>query len=391
MKKGEIMRKIVIVGAGASGVYLSVLLKQKYPQDDVIVLEQNQSPLKKLLATGNGRCNLSNQNMDQQYYDSDNLDIVQSIIQDFDMVSQMKEIGLYCLYQGHLLYPKSEQALSVKNVLMQRAQEAGVLFLYEQEVLQIQRQKHQYLIKTNSQNIIADVIVLAMGSEAGKLSGMNTSRYEILKQMHLKVVEPVPSLVQFYTSPVLKSLKGVRVKGTFSLVENEKCIHQEKGELLFTDYGVSGIAVMQLSSFYQKHHHYQLYIDFFDELSHNQLCQLLSKQSSLFLEGLMNHKIAKAFQKYQYLSIDQLVSLLKHYPLEIKGIREASYAQVMKGGLSLKEVTEDLELKQYPCIYAMGEILNVAGMCGGYNLHFAFASAYRVAKAIERNVYVKNT
>lgn len=385
------MRKIVIVGAGASGVYLSVLLKQKYPQDDVIVLEQNQSPLKKLLATGNGRCNLSNQNMDQQYYDSDNLDIVQSIIQDFDMVSQMKEIGLYCLYQGHLLYPKSEQALSVKNVLMQRAQEAGVLFLYEQEVLQIQRQKHQYLIKTNSQNIIADVIVLAMGSEAGKLSGMNTSRYEILKQMHLKVVEPVPSLVQFYTSPVLKSSKGVRVKGTFSLVENEKCIHQEKGELLFTDYGVSGIAVMQLSSFYQKHHHYQLYIDFFDELSHNQLCQLLSKQSSLFLEGLMNHKIAKAFQKYQYLSIDQLVSLLKHYPLEIKGIREASYAQVMKGGLSLKEVTEDLELKQYPCIYAMGEILNVAGMCGGYNLHFALASAYRVAQAIERNVYVKNS
>lgn len=384
------MKKIVIVGAGASGVYLSVLLKQKYPQDDVIVLEQNQSPLKKLLATGNGRCNLSNQNMDQQYYDSDNLDIVQSIIQDFDMVSQMKEIGLYCLYQGHLLYPKSEQALSVKNVLMQRAQEAGVLFFYEQEVHRIECQ-NQYRIVTSKQTFHADIVILAMGSEAGKLSGMNESRYHILKQLQLKVIEPLPSLVQFYTSPVLKVLKGVRVKGTFSLMENDKCIHQEKGELLFTDYGVSGIAVMQLSSFYQKHHHYQLYIDFFDELSHNQLCQLLSKQSSLFLEGLMNHKIAKAFQKYQYLSIDQLVSLLKHYPLEIKGIREASYAQVMKGGLSLKEVTEDLELKQYPCIYAMGEILNVAGMCGGYNLHFAFASAYRVAKAIERNVYVKNS
>lgn len=333
------MKKIVIVGAGASGVYLSLLLKQQMPQNQIIVLEQNKSPLKKLLATGNGRCNLSNKKMHSQYYQSDQLKMVQSIIQDFDMVEQMQKIGLYCVYQGDLLYPKSEQALSVRNVFMQRSEEAGVVFQYEQEVLQIQRQKHQYLIKTNSQNIIADVIVLAMGSEAGKLSGMNISRYEILKQMHLKVVEPVPSLVQFYTSPVLKSLKGVRVKGTFSLVENEKCIHQEKGELLFTDYGVSGIAVMQLSSFYQKHHHYQLYIDFFDELSHNQLCQLLSKQSSLFLEGLMNHKIAKAFQKYQYLSIDQLVSLLKHYPLEIKGIREASYAQVMKGGLSLKEVT----------------------------------------------------
>lgn len=254
------MRKIVIVGAGASGVYLSVLLKQKYPQDDVIVLEQNQSPLKKLLATGNGRCNLSNQNMDQQYYDSDNLDIVQSIIQDFDMVSQMKEIGLYCLYQGHLLYPKSEQALSVKNVLMQRAQEAGVLFLYEQEVYRIECQ-NQYRIVTSKQTFHADIVILAMGSEAGKLSGMNESRYHILKQLQLKVIEPLPSLVQFYTSPVLKALKGVRVKGTFSLMENDKCIHQEKGELLFTDYGVSGIAVMQLSSFYKKHHQYQLYID----------------------------------------------------------------------------------------------------------------------------------
>ena len=188
------------------------------PQNQIIVLEQNKSPLKKLLATGNGRCNLSNKKMHSQYYQSDQLKMVQSIIQDFDMVEQMQKIGLYCVYQGDLLYPKSEQALSVRNVFMQRSEEAGVVFQYEQEVLQIQRQKHQYLIKTNSQNIIADVIVLAMGSEAGKLSGMNISRYEILKQMHLKVVEPVPSLVQFYTSPVLKSLKGVRVKGTFSLV-----------------------------------------------------------------------------------------------------------------------------------------------------------------------------
>lgn len=384
------MRKIVIVGAGASGVYLSVLLKQKYPQDDVIVLEQNQSPLKKLLATGNGRCNLSNQNMDQQYYDSDNLDIVQSIIQDFDMVSQMKEIGLYCLYQGHLLYPKSEQALSVKNVLMQRAQEAGVLFFYEQEVYRIECQ-NQYRIVTSKQTFHADIVILAMGSEAGKLSGMNESRYHILKQLQLKVIEPVPSLVQFYTSPVLKALKGVRVKGTFSLMENGKCIHQEKGELLFTDYGVSGIAVMQLSSFYKKHHQYQLYIDFFDELSHNQLCQYLSQQSSLFLEGMLNHKITSYFQKYQDLPIQKLAFLLKHYRLDIQGIREAQYAQVMKGGLSLEDVTYDLELKKYPSMFAIGEILNVAGMCGGYNLHFALASAYRVAQAIERNVYVKNS
>ncbi|UTY38909.1 aminoacetone oxidase family FAD-binding enzyme [Allocoprobacillus halotolerans] len=385
------MKKIVIIGAGASGVYLSILLKQKNPCYEVIVLEQNKAPLKKLLATGNGRCNLSNQKMNSKYYQSDNQELVQSIIQDFDMVQQMQKIGLYCTYQGDLLYPKSEQALTVKNVFMQRSEEKGVIFAYDQEVTQIQKHKHQYLITTTSQQILADAIVLAMGSEAGKLSGMNHSRYDLLKQLQLKIIEPMPSLVQFYTSPAIKSLKGVRVKGTFSLIENQQCIHKEKGELLFTDYGVSGIAVMQLSSFYKKHHNYQLYIDFFDEISHNQLCQLLSNQTSLFLEGLINHKLAVYFQKYQHLSIEKLASLLKHYPLNIQGVREASYAQVMKGGLSLDNVTEDLELKQYPHIYAIGEILNVAGMCGGYNLHFALASACHVVEAIEREKYVKNS
>ena len=378
------MKRIVIVGAGASGVYLSILIKQQNPYDEVIILEQNKAPLKKLLATGNGRCNLSNQKMDSQYYQSDHLELVQSIVQDFDIVKQMQDIGLYCIYQGNLLYPKSEQALTVKNVFMQRSEELGVIYNYEQEVFQIEKHNHQYLITSTSKQILADRVVFAMGSEAGKLSGMNHSRYDLLKKLQLKIIEPQPSLVQFYTSPVIKSLKGVRVKGTFSLMENKKCIHKEKGELLFTEYGVSGIAVMQLSSFYKKNHKYQIYIDFFDDISHNQLCQLLSQQSTLFLEGLINHKIAEYFKKYQHYSLPKLASLLKQYPLTIQGIREASYAQVMKGGLSLENLTNHLELKAYPHIYAVGEILNVAGMCGGYNLHFALASAYRVAKAMER-------
>lgn len=378
------MKRIVIVGAGASGVYLSILIKQQNPNDEVIILEQNKAPLKKLLATGNGRCNLSNQKMDSQYYQSDHLELVQSIVQNFDIVKQMQEIGLYCIFHGDLLYPKSEQALTVKNVFMQRSEELGVIFNYEQEVFSIEKDNNQYLITSTSKQILADRVVLAMGSEAGKLSGMNHSRYDLLKKLHLKIIEPQPSLVQFYTSPVIKSLKGVRIKGTFSLMENNKCIHKEKGELLFTDYGVSGIAVMQLSSFYQKNHKYQIYIDFFDEISHNQLCRLLSQQSTLFLEGLINHKLAEYLKKYQHYSIPKLAALLKQYPLTIQGIREASYAQVMKGGLSLENLTNNLELKTYPHIYAIGEILNVAGMCGGYNLHFALASAYRVARAMER-------
>ncbi|MFR7591123.1 MAG: aminoacetone oxidase family FAD-binding enzyme [Longibaculum sp.] len=388
------MRRIVIVGAGASGVYLSILLKQKMDNLEVIVLEQNKTSLKKVLATGNGRCNLSHRNIEKTCYQSDGLEIVEKIVHSFDMQEKMNELGLYCIYQGDLLYPKSEQALSVKQILMQRAEELGVLFFYEQEVLSIDYTS-QYVIKTNHQSFKADGVVFAMGSEAGKLSGVNMSRYDILKKLHLYVVDSTPSLVQFNTSPVFKQFKGVRVKGTFSLLEKGKCIHQEKGELLFTDYGVSGIAVMQLSAYFQNGHQYQLSIDFFDEEDEKKLYQdielRLKKGYNHFYDGLIHQKIAQYFETLPHQKASQIVRLLKDFRIDVKGVRDFTTAQVMKGGLSFFEVDENLQIQKYPHMYAIGEILNVAGLCGGYNLHFAFASAYCVACAMEREWNVKNT
>lgn len=389
------MSRIIIVGAGVSGVYLSILLKQKLNNRcEVIVLEQNKTSLKKLLATGNGRCNLSNADMDVKYFQSDHQDLVGSIIDAYDMKEQMDELGMYCIYQGNLLYPKSEQALSVKQILMNKAEDLGVIFWYEQEVLSLTKEK-QYCIHTNKQKLKANEVIFAMGSEAGQLSGTNPSRYQILKKMHLNVIKPTPSLVQFYTQPVLKQLKGVRVKGTFSLLEDKKCIHKEKGELLFTDYGVSGIAIMQLSAFFEKDHDYELSIDFFDQEDEKNLYDLielrLQKGYNHFYDGLCHTKIAAYFETLSLTSTEQIVSCLKDFRLKITGIRSSQNAQVMKGGLSLQELDEHLEIKKYPHVYAVGEILNVAGMCGGYNLHFAFASAYHVANAIERKYNVKNT
>lgn len=382
------MKKIVIIGAGVAGVYLSILLKQAHPQLQVIVLEQNQTSLKKLLATGNGRCNLSNRDMDITYYQSDDQALVDQIIHQFDMSQAMDQLGLYTIYQGNLLYPKSEQALSVKHILMQEAIEAGVVFIYGQEVIHI---KKGYQVYTNDQCYHCDAIVLAMGSEAGKLSGIHSTRYDILKKLQINVITPSPSLTQMYTKPVLRSLKGVRVKGQFSLLENDQVIHQETGELLFTDYGVSGIAIMQLSSFMKADHHYQLSIDFFCEKDENNLREYIElrqkKAYNHVYDGLFHTKLVEYFQKQQWRSASQIVSQLKDFRLQITGLRSYETAQVMKGGLSLKEVDHDLQLKKYPHIYAVGEILNVAGMCGGYNLHFACASAYHVAKALEGEEY----
>lgn len=388
------MKKIVIVGAGASGVYLSILLKQKLSNTDVIVVEQNAVSLKKVLASGNGRCNLSNRYITQECYHSDNNELVGKIVKSFDMLKEMDKLGLHCLYQGQLLYPKSEQALSVKQIFMHRAEELGVCFLYNQEVLSIEYYQ-SYVVHTNQQQIHADVLIWAMGSEAGKLSGINQSRYDVFKKLHLKVVPPQPSLVQMYTKPVMKQWKGVRIKGTFSLLEDGQCIHTEKGELLFTDYGISGIAVMQLSAFYQQGHDYQLEIDFFDEEDEKNLTEYIELRSNKgynhFYDGLLHSKIASYFEKMSNQSVSHIVHQLKHFRLNVIGLRSYETAQVMKGGLSLKEVDENLSIKKYPHMYAIGEILNVAGLCGGYNLHFALASAYQVAKAIEREDHVTNT
>lgn len=388
------MKKIIIIGAGASGVYLSILLKQKLnDQGDVIVLEQNSSPLKKLLATGNGRCNLSNTNMSIEYYQSDHQDYVDSIISSFDMEKAMDHLGILCIKQDTLIYPRTLQASTIKNVFIEQAEKLGVVFLYNQEVLSIDVSQN-YIIKTNQQTFHSDYVVFAMGSEAGKLSGTSLSRYDLLTQLKLPVIKPTPSLVQMCTKPVLKELKGVRVKGTFSLLENQKVIHVEKGELLFTDYGISGIAVMQLSSFVESGHDYQIMIDFFDDMDEKKLYEYIEKRMlkdyNHFYDGMLNTKLASYFEKQKLKDVSQIVHHLKHMTLQITHLKSYETAQVMKGGLSLSAVKDTLELKKYPCMYAIGEILNVSGMCGGYNLHFALSSAYRVACDIEGKYYAKN-
>lgn len=389
------MQKMIIIGAGASGVYLSILMKQSFKEDmEVIVLEQNSSPLKKLLATGNGRCNLSNTDMSIHYYQSDCLSYVDSIIHSFDMEKAMNDLGVLCVKQGSLIYPRTLQALTVKNVMMELAENLGVVFLYDQEVIKI-KVASQYIVETKTQKFHGDYVVLAMGSEAGKLSGIETSRYDILKALNLSVVKTVPSLVQMKTKPVYKELKGVRVKGTLTLYENHEIKHVEKGELLFTDYGLSGIAVMQLSSFIEEEHQYDIEIDMFDDISEKNfneyIVQRLKKDYNHFYEGLVNTKLASFFEKRQMNDVQVIVDHLKHMRFHIQGLQSFENAQVMKGGLSLKEVDQTLEIKKYPRMYAIGEILNVAGMCGGYNLHFALSSAFCVKRAIEGKNYVKDS
>lgn len=383
------MKKVIIIGAGASGVLTAIYLKKYINDIDVIVLEQNNTALKKLTATGNGRCNLSNKNIDIKHYEGQNIHKIKHIL-DYDIVNEFYDLGILTKYQGELLYPRSEQAVTVKNCLLNKAESLGVLFLYEQIVQSVDYS--QSIVHTNKQDFHYNEIVFAMGSPAGKLSGTTFDRYKIFEKLNLKVNPLIPSLVQMKTNPAFPKLKGVRVKGTFTLMDKMNTF-QEKGELLFTDDGVSGIAVMLLSRYF-KGEKMTLEIDMFDDYSEKELFKMiderLNQDYNYFYDGLVNNKLASFLEKRNLKTTKDIVNALKHFKVEVIGLRDESYAQVLRGGLALEEVDSSLEIMKYPHLYAVGEVLDVAGDCGGYNLHFAFASGYTVAKAIERKYYAEN-
>lgn len=376
MENGDIMQKIIIIGAGACGVYCAYLIKTLHPDMDVLVLEAQAKPLKKLLATGNGRCNLSNKDLEIKHYITDDEALAAAIINDFDMESEMQKLGLYTKYLGNLLYPYSEQAKSVARVLMDRAIEAGVVFIYEQMVKSITYQKG-YVIKTETKTYHSDGVVVSVGTRAGKLSCVY-DRYDLFKKLDLPLIPYEVSLTQMYTKEAYKSLKGVRMKGTFSLYDHQELLHQEKGEMLFTNYGVSGIAIMQLSRYY--HQGVTLVCDVLPDFSKEALEALYKRKISHPLEGLIPYQVADYIEKRD---LDP-IRFLKTMTFHVTGLRESEYAQVEKGGLALSSFYENLESKQLPHFYAGGEVLNVTGDCGGYNLHFAFASAKRIATHLER-------
>ncbi|MFV0394074.1 MAG: aminoacetone oxidase family FAD-binding enzyme [Coprobacillaceae bacterium] len=372
------MKTVVIIGAGASGLACASTLSRSNQNIKIILLEQFTRSAKKLLATGNGRCNLSNKNMTIQAYNTQDKRI-EKILQNFDAIEYFNAIGLLTRYDGDLLYPYSNQAATVKKVLLDSLR--NVEHMEDCKVQNIIKKQSTYIIETNKKDYQADYVVYATGSKANRLSGEDN--LQIMENLGLTINEVYPSLVQLQTKPVFPKLKGVRVKAKVSLVHKKEVIDTKEGEVLFTDTGVSGICVMQLSRWY---HHYKkplhIHIDMLPTYTKQEVEELFIQRKKKFhtsyLEGIFNEKLAEVFNKHQ-ISPKEMI-------LEIKDTNDYTKAQVMSGGVSLTEVDENLESLQYPNLFIVGEVLDVDGDCGGYNLHFAFASGNQVATVIDSKV-----
>jgi len=388
------MKRIVIIGAGASGLACaSTLIKEKVVAE-IYIIDKNKEIGKKLHVTGNGRCNLSNANINKTAYHGD-IDAFFEIAQNFNVLSYFEELGLVCRQIDDLYYPYSLQAKSVSNIFHYHLNKKATLWL-DQEVISIEQSEESYLIKTTKQSITADYVVLATGGKAG----WNTAKagYELLKQLKISYLPLFPSLVQIETENAFSSLKGTRVKATISLVKKAEIVRKETGEVLFTEDGLSGIAVFQLTSQFSSNDFtdYTVILDMFPDFTIQQLSNMLKRQLKIFennqlsiaLLGLLPHILCNEVKKMigceeiNYTNCTTIANQLKNLTFAVKATRGFSFAQVTKGGVSKLDVNPNLSFKKYPTIFVCGELLNIDGDCGGFNLHFAFASGDFVAKKI---------
>ncbi len=386
------MKEIIVVGAGASGLACCMRLLEMidlYLLDiHITLIEANRTIGKKLNATGNGKCNLSHANIQASDYHTTNMRIVEKVLEDFSVEEFFDGHGLWTKQMGDLIYPSSEQARSVVNFFKKKLNHPSMTLVLDEKVTGIDEYVH-----TNKQRFHYDKLVLCCGSKAAGQLGGNDSGYELLRGLGHTITALKPGLVQLTSRDVPAYLKGTRLHGTFTLWHDSKRIHEEKGEVLFTDYGLSGIAMFQMSRYASSGD--TITIDAFDSYTKEEFKDKVYSQyfqECLDLEGMLPGNYARYIResvgRIDERSLSLLAGLCKQATFRIDGLYHYDHAQIVQGGLSMKEVNEDLSSKINNNIYICGELLDVDGPCGGYNLHFAFSSGYYAAgniiKTLER-------
>ncbi|MBQ4529871.1 MAG: NAD(P)/FAD-dependent oxidoreductase [Lachnospiraceae bacterium] len=399
------MKQIIIIGAGAAGLTAAVYAARSGA--DVRILEHTDKAGKKILSTGNGKCNITNRFQEISCYRGNDSSFPQKVLEQFDendTINFMESLGILCKEKNGYVYPRSEQASTVREGLMMECKRLGVIIEYEVEVQEIHKKEDAFELtaKTRRGNQIyqCDKVILAAGSKAMPKSGSNGSGYELAKSLGLKIIKPLPALVQLKCEEgIYKEAAGVRCGANVKLMVNGELVAEEEGELQITNYGLSGIVVMQVSRFAVKaldgRKQVTAVIDFFSEMKREELYQKLFRMIEKFpektiediLAGFINRKLAGALLKEMGIRKDRIASkcdesyiqgiikCLKGYQTEVIGSNTFAEAQVCQGGVATKEINPlTMESKKYPGLYFAGEILDVDGTCGGYNLQFAWST-----------------
>jgi hypothetical protein len=378
-------------------------------QKKVLVLEKGERPGRKILASGNGRCNLMNTGSPRYYGEQEFARQVLERVSADDIKHFLMHYGLFVTEEENgRIYPMSFQSASVLSVLKTALDISGVSVITHQSVISAEKKDNAFLIHTGSGDTFsAGRFIVTCGGCAQPRLGGSVDGYKILRSFGHTIVPPFPALVPLTADArSISGLAGIRARCGVSLYHDGEQLHSEEGEILFTDYGVSGICIMQCARFAQGHHNACLEVDFlrnsfsddaaaFDELRRRQLLFGMCSPIVL-LDGIVSEKIAFAILKqagirmryekcYELTDTDlrNIVHSAYRYRIHVTGTRGFDYAQVSAGGARCSEFNPvTMESRIVPGLYAAGEVLNVDGDCGGYNLMFAMASGITAGNAV---------
>jgi predicted Rossmann fold flavoprotein len=397
---------MIIIGAGATGLCAAITIARAGRK--VTLLEQNSKIGKKILVSGNGKCNIDNRYIDNKRFHSQDPKFIEEVLNGYDyksVESFFTSIGLE-LIEGKegKMFPMSLQASSVVELLEYEAKRVGVQIICDCAVTSIDKKDNTFIVETTQGIMKCEKLLLASGSPAAPQLGGSNSGYAFATKMGHTLIPRHPSLVQLCSEENwVKSCAGVKIAGIAQLYANGEYITEKKGDLLFTNYGISGLAILDLSrevSIHLGNYDYcELNLDLIPELSKEKLSNLLlnriqkesEKPLSLWLQGVINKKLipiivaqskckAKIESDLNRKEINKLVHAIKNLKLSINDTKGFAGAEVATGGINTTEVNpKTMESKLVPNLFFAGEILDVDGDRGGFNFHFAWVTGMRVA------------
>lgn len=435
------MNRVIIVGGGASGIMAAITAARNGAQ--VTVLEQNDRPGRKILATGNGKCNLTNLDMDPRHYHTDNPERLRAVLKKWtekDTIDFFSGIGLDMHDRNGWVYPATDQSSSVLSLLLLTARENGVKIKTREHVTEI-RIRHEktgitegekqsagqknesadrlgrFAVLTDTWHYDADRVIIACGSPASAVTGSSDDLIRFAGQLDIPCREFLPALVPLRVRDQRSSAwAGVRVHARVTILADDMETASDVGEIQLTQNSISGIPVFQVSGSavraLEKGKRVFAVLNFMPDLTDEETAlSLMNKHRSNpgrrtadLLTGMLPDRIIPLFKKEIQAAQDKLdqtaeqkqnpdgmflplAEKIRHYRVEISGAASMKQAQTCSGGVPLSELTEDLESRRVPGIYFTGETADADGECGGYGLQWAFASGHAAGVAAS---FVKN-
>lgn len=398
----------IIIGGGAAGMTAAVTAARKGLKTAVI--EHTDRVGKKILQTGNGKCNITNTQLDKDSYQSVDKDFVMSIINQFppyDVIDFFKCLGIYPKSKNGYIYPNSEQASAVLDVLRLELEHRKVEVFYSCKIEKLEKDEKQFHIQTTimqatTMQFTSNAVIIATGSKAAPKTGSDGSGYQLAKKMGHTIIKPLPALVQLRSNLNLcKGMAGVRSEGKVDLyIDGELCA-TDTGEIQYTDYGISGIPVFQISRYAVRAvdcgKDVYVSIDMLPFIKESDLFDMLDrryeddsyKTIEQFLIGILNKKLVEAILKVNNIKMHEktgeiskkqlngIVETLKEFKVPIQGFNPFENGQICSGGVKTSEINSTtMESKMVNKLYFAGEIVDVDGKCGGYNLQWAWSSGF---------------